>query len=193
MMTPRSVEMGNKVYKLHVKVGARKEILELPPDSSLDILHQHIYRIFQIPESQQRLVCNGKPLNFSSNLTLKQARVGNGSKILVQTCDMYTSSQSTHNTTDSNQRDRNTVRNNGDCRNTGSSCPEAAVDDAASKLRDLEEIDTKALQLEQTVHNLGLEFNKLNELQKKEQCELSRLKKESVSAGELLIYCLGVS
>ena len=58
-------------------------------------------------------------------------------------------------------RDRNTVRNNGDCRNTGSSCPETSVDDAASKHRDLEEIDAKALQLEKTVHNLGIKTFKI--------------------------------
>ena len=81
MFTPRQVLMGNKVYKLHIKHDAKKSSINLPPDHSIYQLKESIYSEFKVKPDQQILFCNGKLLDVSDYMTLKQAKIPNGSKI----------------------------------------------------------------------------------------------------------------
>jgi len=81
MFTPRQVSMGNKVYKLHIKHDAKKSSINLPPDHSIYQLKESIYSEFKVKPDQQILFCNGKLLDVSDYMTLKQAKIPNGSKI----------------------------------------------------------------------------------------------------------------
>jgi len=73
--------MGNKVYKLHIKHDAKKSSINLPPDHSIYQLKESIYSEFKVKPDQQILFCNGKLLDVSDYMTLKQAKIPNGSKI----------------------------------------------------------------------------------------------------------------
>lgn len=81
MFTPRQVSMGNKVYKLHVRHEAVKASISLPPDYSVLQLKEKIYAETKVPPEDQLLYCNGKMLDVSDLVTLKQAKIPNGSKI----------------------------------------------------------------------------------------------------------------
>jgi len=81
MFTPRQVSMGNKVYKLHVRHDALKTSISVPPDYSILQLKEKIYAETKVPPGDQILHCNGKLLDVSDLVTLKQAKIPNGSKI----------------------------------------------------------------------------------------------------------------
>lgn len=83
-MTPRSVAMGNKVYKLHVRCGSTKETWDLCPDAPLLEFHNRVEERFQVPFEEQKIICNGKLLVVDSRKTMKQAKIPNGSKIVIQ-------------------------------------------------------------------------------------------------------------
>ena len=82
MFTPRQVSMGNKVYKLHIKHDTKKIVLTLPPDYSIQQLKENIFDEFKVKPDDQFLVCNGKPMEATNLMTLKQAKIPNGSKII---------------------------------------------------------------------------------------------------------------
>lgn len=82
MFTPRQVTMGNKVYKLHVKHDAKKTSINLPPDYSIHQLKEKICEELKVPMEEQVLHCNGKLLDVSDFMTLKQAKIPNGSKLI---------------------------------------------------------------------------------------------------------------
>jgi len=82
MFTPRQVTMGNKVYKLHVKHDAKKTSFDLSPDYSIHQLKEKICDELKVPMEEQVLHCNGKLLDVSDFLTLKQAKIPNGSKLI---------------------------------------------------------------------------------------------------------------
>ena len=82
MFTPRQVSMGNKVYKLHIKHDTKKIVLTLPPDYSIQQLKENIFDEFKVKPDDQFLVCNGKPMEANNLMTLKQAKIPNGSKII---------------------------------------------------------------------------------------------------------------
>jgi hypothetical protein len=47
-MTPRSVSMGNKVYKLHVRCGALKETWDMSPDAPVLEFQNRVLQKFQV-------------------------------------------------------------------------------------------------------------------------------------------------
>jgi len=73
--------MGNKVYKLHVRHETVKASISLPPDFSVLQLKEKVYAETKVPPEDQLLYCNGKLLDVSDLVTLKQAKIPNGSKI----------------------------------------------------------------------------------------------------------------
>jgi len=83
MFTPRQVSMGNKVYKLHIKHDAKKTSISIPPDHSIYQLKENIHSEFKVKPEHQILFCNGKLMDVSSDfITIKQAKIPNGSKII---------------------------------------------------------------------------------------------------------------
>jgi len=80
---PRSVVMGNKVYKIHVKCEGGKDTFSVPPDYSVGQLKTRIAAKFNVPASQLVLLCNGRALQGEDHCTLRQARVFSGSKIMA--------------------------------------------------------------------------------------------------------------
>lgn len=86
MMQPRSVTMGNKIYRINVKYGSTKDIVDATPDTNIIQLTKKIEKITGLPPNQQKWLCNGKPFEKDVNMTLKQANIINGSKILVTSC-----------------------------------------------------------------------------------------------------------
>jgi len=81
MFTPRQVSTGNKVYKIHIKHEAKKTTVTIPPDYSILQMKEQIQSQFNVKPDEQILLCNGKLLDVSDNVTLKQAKISNGSKI----------------------------------------------------------------------------------------------------------------
>ena len=73
----------NKAYKLDVKYEAKKASISIPPDHSIHQLKAMIHSQFNLKPEEQSLLCNGKPLCIGDNITLKQAKIPNGSKITV--------------------------------------------------------------------------------------------------------------
>jgi len=73
--------MGNKVYKLHVRHETVKSSISLPPDYSVLQLKEKIFEETKVPPDDQILYCNGKLLDVSDLVTLKQAKIPNGSKL----------------------------------------------------------------------------------------------------------------
>ena len=47
-MTPRSVSMGNKVYKLHVRCGSHKDTWDMCPDAPLLEFQKKVTEKFQV-------------------------------------------------------------------------------------------------------------------------------------------------
>jgi len=82
MFTPRQISMGNKVYKLHIKHDAKKSSINIPPDHSIYQLKENIHSEFKVKPEHQILFCNGKLMDFSDYMTIKQAKIPNGSKII---------------------------------------------------------------------------------------------------------------
>eukprot|EP00090_Calanus_glacialis_P001422 TRINITY_DN11013_c0_g1_i5.p1 TRINITY_DN11013_c0_g1~~TRINITY_DN11013_c0_g1_i5.p1 ORF type:complete len:215 (-),score=61.56 TRINITY_DN11013_c0_g1_i5:46-690(-) len=82
MFTPRQVSMGNKVYKLHIKHDAKKTSINIPPDHSIYQLKENIHSEFKVKPDHQILFCNGKLMDVSDYITIKQAKIPNGSKII---------------------------------------------------------------------------------------------------------------
>jgi hypothetical protein len=73
----------NKAYKLDVKYEAKKACIKIPPDHSIHQLKAMIHSQFNLKPEEQSLLCNGKPLCAGDNITLKKAKIPNGSKIIV--------------------------------------------------------------------------------------------------------------
>jgi len=82
MFTPRSVTMGNKVFKVNVKYSSKSCEIQLNQDDTIYALKLKIQKEFNLDPSLQVLQCNGKILDLDDNTTIKQARIPNGSKIL---------------------------------------------------------------------------------------------------------------
>jgi len=74
--------MGNKLFKVHVKHSARTVEVTLSPDSSVIQLKEKISSEFNVSPERQILHCNGKLLEAGDNVTIKHAKIPNGSKIL---------------------------------------------------------------------------------------------------------------
>jgi len=85
LMTPRQVRMGNKMYKLNIKYGSSKRTMEVAPDMSLIELKSKIRSEFKIKPDEILLLYSNYIFLISceDNKTLKQAKICNGSKILV--------------------------------------------------------------------------------------------------------------
>ena len=74
-----------KAFKLDVKYESQSSQISLAPDLAIYQLKQEILSQFKIPVEEQALICNGKHLGpETDNLTIKQARIPNNSKISVQ-------------------------------------------------------------------------------------------------------------
>jgi len=82
MFTPRSVVMGNKVFKVHVKHSGRSVEVALTPDTSVLHLKEKICSEFNVGPDRQILHCNGKLMEADDNVSIKAAKIPNGSKIL---------------------------------------------------------------------------------------------------------------
>lgn len=78
--------MGNKIYRINVKYGSTKDTVEATPETNIIQLTKKIEKITGLPPNQQKWLCNGKPFEKDVNMTLKQANILNGSKILVTSC-----------------------------------------------------------------------------------------------------------
>ena len=73
-----------KAFKLDVKYESQSSQISLAPDLAIYQLKQEILSQFKIPVEEQALICNGKHLGpETDNLTIKQARIPNNSKISV--------------------------------------------------------------------------------------------------------------
>ena len=70
------------VFQVHVKYSARSVEVSLAPDSPVHQLKEKISSEFNIDPDRQILHCNGKLMEADDNVTIKQARIPNGSKIL---------------------------------------------------------------------------------------------------------------
>ena len=70
------------VFKVHVKYSARSVEVSLAPDSPVHQLKEKIKSEFNIDPDRQILHCNGKLMEADDNVTIKQAKIPNGSKIL---------------------------------------------------------------------------------------------------------------
>jgi len=77
--------MGNKMYKLNIKYGSSKRTMEVAPDMSLIELKSKIRSEFKIKPDEILLLYSNYIFLISceDNKTLKQAKICNGSKILV--------------------------------------------------------------------------------------------------------------
>jgi len=76
--------MGNKIYKIHLKYGTERKSLELSPDLSLSELKSKIRSEFGLGKDDAIFLSIGRDtVNFEDHKTLKQAKILNGSKILV--------------------------------------------------------------------------------------------------------------
>ena len=74
----------SKAYKLDVRYESQSSHISLAPDLAICQLKQEIFSQFKIPVEEQALTCNGKHLDpETDNLTIKQAKIANNSKILV--------------------------------------------------------------------------------------------------------------
>jgi hypothetical protein len=54
-MTPRSVSMGNKVYKLHVRCGSLKETWDMCPDAPILEFQNKVEEKFQVITGASRI------------------------------------------------------------------------------------------------------------------------------------------
>ena len=70
------------MFQVHVKYSARSVEVCLAPDSPVHQLKEKISSEFKIAPDRQVLHCNGKLLEADDNVTIKQAKIPNGSKIL---------------------------------------------------------------------------------------------------------------
>ena len=91
--------MGNKLFKVglcsmqsasqvqppiqvHVKYSSKSVEVTLSPDTSVLQLKEKISSEFNVDPERQILHCNGKLMDADDNVTIKQAKIPNGSKIL---------------------------------------------------------------------------------------------------------------
>jgi len=210
MMTPRSVTMGNKVYKLHVKHGSNKKTLNMSPSATVQQLKQEITENFQVPESNQQLIFNGKTLQLNDASSLKQCRIPNGSKIVVQSLSGIPPerTQVTPNLSDPRRTDNNTQSPNPTnlpVNNSERITEQASVDGpqvssgegdcygnntvASTELfKSLQHIEDRGLQIEKLVNQLELDLSKLNSCPLEQRDQLIRtMKKQNCMNGELLM------
>eukprot|EP00090_Calanus_glacialis_P004504 TRINITY_DN13369_c0_g1_i9.p1 TRINITY_DN13369_c0_g1~~TRINITY_DN13369_c0_g1_i9.p1 ORF type:complete len:216 (-),score=73.30 TRINITY_DN13369_c0_g1_i9:129-776(-) len=165
-----SKRQKSKAYKLDVKYEAKKASITILPDHSIHQLKQMIHSQFNLKPEEQFLLCNGKPLCASDNITLKQAKIPNGSKI---TANRIASSPA------------NTPTN-------GKSAVVVEVDETFKKL---ENIVKNASEVIKSVHKLEKERRRLqNEedlpIQGDPAADYKRLKFECGKNGEELIRLL---
>ena len=71
-----------KVFKVHVKHSGRSVEVGLTPDTSVLQLKEKICSEFNVAPDRQILHCNGKLLEADDSVSIKQAKIPNGSKIL---------------------------------------------------------------------------------------------------------------
>jgi hypothetical protein len=165
-----SKRQKRKAYKLDVKYEAKKASISILPDNSIHQLKQMINSQFNLKPEEQSLICNGKPLCKSDNMTLKQAKIPNGSKIAA---NRITSSAAN-------------TRTNGD------SAGVFVVDETFKKL---ENIVKNASEVIKSVHQLEKErrrFQNEEDLPTQEDpaADYKRLKFECGKNGEELIRLL---
>eukprot|EP00088_Acartia_fossae_P018063 TRINITY_DN2037_c0_g1_i1.p1 TRINITY_DN2037_c0_g1~~TRINITY_DN2037_c0_g1_i1.p1 ORF type:complete len:220 (+),score=63.88 TRINITY_DN2037_c0_g1_i1:363-1022(+) len=168
MMTPRSVAIQNKDFMVNVKYGGQKSSLKVTKDTTIDQLKQKICDHFKICEADQGLAINGKPIPASSRgtVTLAQAKIPNGCKILVSNLNTTTKDS------------ENIVYN-----------PSAYSDDKSKDDRTslvLSDVERKGLEISRTVKMLE---EKVGDLAYK-SCDLEEVKgykKTAAVQGELLM------
>jgi len=168
MFTPRQVSVGNKVYQLHIKHEAKKATIDINPDRSIHQLKEQIQSQFDVKPDEQSLLCNGKVLDVSDNVTLKQAKIPNGSKI---SCSKVKTSKAIRSSQDSSKIGINET------------------------LKKLESIEEKADSLEKGVHALDKKRKKLKHSEVPlfhgdQTGDLKRLKLDCGKNGELLMQLL---
>ena len=71
-----------KVFKVHVKHSGRSVEVGLTPDTSVLQLKGKICFEFNVAPDRQILHCNGRLLEAEDSVSIKQAKIPNGSKIL---------------------------------------------------------------------------------------------------------------
>jgi len=161
MMTPRSVAIQNKDFMVYLKYGSHKSNLKINKDSSIDQLKQKISEQLNLAESDLNIIINGKSCPARGNLTLSQAKIPNGSKILV------------------------TVKQNDNIRKQDN---DSAADRIDKILNSIEakglEISQKVDELEDTARHLEIHSDKNNESNIQ---NIKHHKKTAAIQGELLM------
>lgn len=156
-MQPRSVTMGNKIYRINVKYGSTKDVVDATPDTNIIQLTKKIEKLTGLPPNQQKWLCNGKPFEKDVNMTLKQANILNGSKILVTSCKA---------------KDDLSIYEEGDIEHS-----EAKKADGV--LNQIDEIEVKAQRLDQSMDMLSKQRKDIKGCSSKvREEEYKRLKKE---------------
>jgi len=192
-MQPRSVAMGNKVYKLHIKHQTNKETLDVSPSLTFGELQSKIHDRFQVAPTSQRLLCNGKPLVLGDNITLKQAKIPNGSKILVQSPGSENNSPRIPAQMQQDSKLPAQMQNSGDAFHSSPASNRhsnqgSGSDTECVELKALAEVERKGFLLNNNVNLIGQNINDACRLSSDESmCELRRLKKESGGCGEQLM------
>ena len=138
MFNPRQVSMGNKVYKLHIKHDAKKTSINIPPDHSIYQLKGNIHSEFGLKPDHQILFCNGKLMDVSDYMTIKQAKIPNGSKIICTKLSTTSAARPS---------------------SSGGSQMSLEIDETLKKLDHMEQ---KANDLELSVRNIDKRRRKLN-------------------------------
>jgi len=205
MMTPRCLTMGNKVYKLHVKHGSNKKTVSMSPDSTVHQLKQKIADIFQIPEGNQRLMLNGRSMELNEDTTLKQGRIANGSKILVQSMTvLQPETTPVHHQPPSpavHLADRVNAdaggthaqqslpsREEGDTHRVDGGEGYSSQDVSGEQMQCLLQIEARGLQIEKLVKQIELDLSKLITSPLEQRGEMMRaMKKQNSVNGELLM------
>ena len=73
-----------KAIKVHVKHSGKSVEVDLTPDTSVLQLKGKICFEFNVAPDRQVLHCNGRLLEVYDSVSIKQAKIPNGSKILLR-------------------------------------------------------------------------------------------------------------
>jgi hypothetical protein len=170
MSNKRQGSMSTKVYKLDIKHDTKKSTIHIPMEHSIYQLKEIIQSQFNVKPEEQTLFCNGKLVGDSDYMTLKQAKITNGSKI---TCNKIASSVG----------------------NPSTQAKSVIVIEVDETLKKLENIVKNASVVIKSVHNLEKERRRLQNdeyppTQGGSTADFKRLKFECGKNGEQLIRLL---
>jgi len=163
--------MANKMYKLYIKYESKKAFIDVAPEESVFQLKKLIQSEFNIEPEDLDLICNGKLLEVSDFVTLKHARIPNGSKLLVFRRDATSSPSNVSKSGHSKHKAENDI------------------------IEKLENIEKKANELEKSVANTRKERRQMETedvplFHGNQSGEIKQLKVRCMKNGELLMQLL---